>query len=236
MQNALGGINLAALGQQATAESGTRIAGQKSIMDSYLASILGEQSAQNAAGSERDLRMQSFRSSQNLLAQAAEEDEMRRRQAAQQSGDSTRIAAMHGEGARNRAFGGEQADLDRAFELGSAAVNRNRFADEARITTDEGFRRALMEKQFSAPSLADFGDAAIDPLRGQLLDREGTLDGYRNANPEQWSRDLNAVRGIVGKHGADPNKLLNELRKKYGSGGADWASLALWELGYAPAE
>jgi hypothetical protein len=234
----LGGLNLNALAASAAQETGTRVAGSKGLIDDYLSSVLGQQQAGIGAEADRDVRLQDFAAQQQVSRQAFLDALEDRRISAEQSGDNVRIQAQVDEGKRARDFTGNQNELTRAFETGQAAVNRTQRISEmqeaSRLGIDEMLQRALLEQELTKPKLSDFGAESISPTRGRVLAQEGALDRHRQGNPDQWQRDLAAVRKIVEKNGSDPGKLMGALRKKFKGGGSDWVSLALWELGYQP--
>lgn len=254
----LGGLNLAALASQSMAETDRRIAGQSSLIDTYLDQVLGLNNARNSAESERDERMKSFQRQQALLREQLDRQRMTQDEAMQRA----RIQAASSEGDKSRAHRSVLSAEERAFELGQAATQQDRQALENRMLE---LQIQQMEREVG-PQNPQFGrhvasadrGAALSPGRQQDL-REttftektggggfklpnigllggdgnirigGSLERTQTTTYDDLARD---AEGIVNEYGEDPNEVTRRI-KLLARERPQLASLLLYDLGYNP--
>lgn len=174
----LGGLDLSGLAAQGHAESQTRVAGQGSLMDGYMASVLGEAKGRAGADSEREERLMAFRRQQALM----EEERERQRLGNAATGQRERIAAAASEAQTQRQFQAEQANDARIFELGQVAATDGNSLDDQRLALDQ--QRYELEKRQVDAALGDgtqnFGQDELAFGRGQYLAGRPIADDIRS--------------------------------------------------------
>lgn len=240
------GVDLAGLASQGRAETNTRIAGQSSLMDSYLEQVLGMKAAEGQAATERDLRMQDFERQQALMREQLQ----RSRQGQDAALQRARIEAAAAEGLKDRDFRTAMTAEERAFELGQAATQRDSQALQDRLlelqvqqmeqelgNVGGGFGQNVI----SADRGAELSAGRQDALRGVTFD-ERTGGGFFNFLPgdQRGTRTVDygdlsqSALGIVDQYGEDPNEVVRKIRE-LARQRPQLASLLLHDIGYNPA-
>lgn len=178
-------------------------------------------------------------------------DDLRGQEEAQQRGNSfqahqaaldealaRREASMRQAAAMAEARMAQQERLkQRTFDREMEARENATWFDQQRFQTDENIRQAIAIAQAQDalggdqvnsddPRLSDFGRHEINPMRGQALELNPSGLSF-SLTPEQRQR----TQELISKHGEDPAKLIEEMRKLYGKRDRT-ASVALWDLGY----
>ena len=244
--NIAGGLDLGALAAQGTAESAQRSQGSQAAMNSYLQSMLAEQSGLLQGGAEAQNRDQQF-----LRAQAMLEEALARREAALQEAQArAEMAFQEQQGNANRSHAaGESAD-DRAVQMARIAAEQSAARAEGddwyakqRFQTDENIRQAeilakmeraqrnidrkaemKMAERAEQPRLSDFGKDEVSAFRGLALQNAG----YKSKT--NWIKQAaldNAIRNAYAEYGAQPAALKSRLSQ---IGDDEDTSIALWRL------
>lgn len=221
----VGGLNLSSLADQGRAESQTRIAGQGSLIDAYLAQNLGEQQAGFQADSERDQRMAEFRRNQALMQEQLEAA----RRGQQASLARGQMASAAEEAAAQREFESAMLAQEQAFELGQIAAMR----EESLAPTKFGRGEVSFDRGWA------ISDGKADEIRGSnLIEGKGGGWGPLNigARDAQTYQDIfdDKAYDIRDQYGEDPMALISQLQKAFQNDPMA-TSLALRDLGYNPA-
>lgn len=215
--NPLGGLDLMAINRSGQAETGTRIANQKSLLQAYLDDVLGLQSGEIGAMTERDKRLQDFERGQAAMRTAA----------AQWAADR---AASGGEA--ERTFASDEARKDR---------EQKDWVREQTQGFELGYAAGPKPPEEQGPQLSDFGAQTVDPNRGGLLAPQ--MQTWAVQNPDIYGTVMQEVARQVHDN-ADPGAVMVNLSKMFGpnpesfkgSKGKKYgnlqevASYALWQL------
>jgi hypothetical protein len=226
-----GGLDLAALAQQATGETQQRVAGGQSHLAASLASMLQELQGGFAAKGEAQGRDQVFERAQAMLQERMAQREQNMSLAEQ--------AAR----AQASSSGGGGSGQPNWYEQQMFATNENiRQAKALRAMDLQD--KAAADKQAdiaSTPSLAQFVGKTIAPDKGYALANSKTPVskgkwGDRLAAGKNYisDKDRAATNELVSLYARDPVALDRSLRDYFGAGqlGANRASYALYDIGY----
>lgn len=218
--NSAGGLDLNALAAQGTAESAQRSQGSQAAMNSYLQSMLAEQSGLLQGGAEAQNRDQQF-----LRAQAMLDEALARREAALQEAQArAEIAFQEQQGNANRSA--QAAEVDDWYAKQRFQTDENIRQAQVLSKMEQGYRakdrkiEMKMAERAEQPRLSDFGSDEVSAFRGLALQNAG----YKSK--PNWLLD-GAVRDAYAEFGASPAALKARLSQL---GNDEDTSIALWRL------
>lgn len=234
-----GGLDLAALAQQGTAENMTRIAGQGDLIAAYLNALVRENEAENTANAEVQSRFQNFAGAQSAIDRDMQQRlaDLRDQDVRYEVNSESSVAAADRAAAVARAqqsassrpaepnpyeWAEFQAQLQAKYGKMEREQEWSDFQRQARFQHQLQQEADAEALALAEPSLADYGEHSIDPNRGRLLleatnNGQGAVRGVSgSAHVAQMMREqnewLDAATDRLEHNYADPAAVIAQLR------------------------